>query len=71
VASIALVEGKSIDPKSIYDKCRNDLEPNFIPSYLQMVEEIPKTISEKALDRVLRDQFSPDGDCVYRLEDYR
>ncbi|MBW1897645.1 MAG: AMP-binding protein [Deltaproteobacteria bacterium] len=70
VAGIAPVEGKSIDPKGIYDKCKNDLEPNFIPSYLQLVEEIPKTISEKALDRVLREQFSLDGDRVYRLEDY-
>jgi len=71
VAAIAPFAGKTADPAVIYEKCRNGLEPNFIPSYLQIVDEVPKTISEKALDRVLRDQFSPDGENVYKLEDYR
>ena len=71
VAGIAPFDGRTIDPASIYEKCKGDLESNFIPSYLQVVARIPKTISEKALDRVLRKDFSVDGDNVYRLEDYR
>ena len=71
VAAIAPVPGRSIDPKIIYAKCKIDIEANFIPSYLQIVDEIPKTISEKALDRVLRGQFKTDGENVYKLEDYR
>lgn len=71
VAGLAPFEGKTIDPADIFDKCKKDLEPNFIPSYLQVVAEIPKTISEKALGRVLRDQFAPDGSNIYRLEDFR
>ncbi|RJP81682.1 MAG: ATP-dependent acyl-CoA ligase [Desulfobacteraceae bacterium] len=71
VAAIAPVPGRSIDPKIIYEKCKTDIESNFIPSYLQIVDEIPKTISEKALDRVLRGQFKTDGENVYKFDDYR
>ena len=55
----------TIDPMAIFEKCKQDLEPNFIPTYLQLVDEIPKTISEKALDRVLKKEFSPDAENVY------
>jgi acyl-CoA synthetase (AMP-forming)/AMP-acid ligase II len=71
VAALQAFEGKTIDPKSIFDQCRKDLEPNFIPSYLQVVEAIPKTISEKALDRVLREDFSSDKENVSKYEDYK
>jgi hypothetical protein len=36
-----------------------------------VVDDIPKSISEKALDRVLRNDFSPDADNVYKQEDYK
>ena len=65
VAALAPFEGRTIEPVVIFEKCRQDLEPNFIPTYLQLVDEIPKTISEKALDRVLKEQFSPEADNVF------
>ncbi|MBU2515710.1 AMP-binding protein [bacterium] len=68
VAAIVPFPGVTIDPHSILTHCKNKLEPNFIPLYLQVVVEIPKTISEKALDRVLRVEFKPDGDNVIRLD---
>ena len=70
VAALAPLEGKSIDPKSIYDLCKKELEPNHIPSYLQIVNEIPKSISEKALDRALKKDFSPDASNVFSYNDY-
>jgi len=70
VAAVAPFEGKSIDPRSIFEKCLEELERNSVPSYLQVVDEIPKSASEKYLDRVLREQFSPDAENVFRLEDY-
>ncbi len=71
VAAISPIPGKSIDPKTIYEKCKADIEPNFIPSFLQIVDEIPKTISEKALDRVLREQFTTNPENIFKFEDYR
>jgi acyl-CoA synthetase (AMP-forming)/AMP-acid ligase II len=71
VAAVAPFEGQTIDPAALFAQCHQALEPNFIPSYLQIVDAIPKTISEKALDRILKEQFSPDADNVFRHEDHR
>ncbi|MCP4122728.1 MAG: ATP-dependent acyl-CoA ligase, partial [Bacteroidetes bacterium] len=70
VAAVSPFQGETIDPIMIHALCRENLEPNSIPSYLQVVEEIPKTISEKALDRVLKQEFKPDGENVFKLNDF-
>ena len=71
VAAVAPVQGHDIDPKSIYRICVETLEKNAVPSFLQVVNEIPKTPSEKNLDRVLLETFANDGENVYCLEDYK
>ncbi len=70
VAAVAPFEGKSIDPGTLFASCREKLEPNFVPSYVQVKDIIPKTISEKALDRVLKDEFSVDSSNVFALTNY-
>ncbi len=70
VAAVAPFEGRSIDPKALFTSCRENLEPNFVPSYVQVKEIIPKTISEKALDRVLKDEFSLDSSNVFSVTDF-
>jgi len=55
----------------VYELCKKELEPNYIPSYLQIVSDIPKSISEKALDRVLRSEFLPDAANVYSFNNYK
>lgn len=70
VAAIAPFENSSIDPAAIYRRCREELASNFIPSYMQIVKEIPKTISEKPLDRVLREQFTKGEGEIYRFADF-
>ncbi|MHB8456502.1 MAG: AMP-binding protein, partial [Acidimicrobiales bacterium] len=42
---------------ALFSACRRELEPNFVPSYIHFVDEIPKTISEKPITRLLVDQF--------------
>jgi crotonobetaine/carnitine-CoA ligase len=71
VAAVVPFAGGTIDPGSLFSLCKEKLEPNSVPSYLQVVDEIPKSISEKALDRVLRESFARDAEDVYRFEDYR
>ncbi len=70
VAAVVPAEGKEIGIKSIFETCLAGLERNSIPSYIQVVSEIPKTASQKNLDRVLREMFDPNGPNVYRFEDY-
>ncbi|MCB2186557.1 MAG: AMP-binding protein [Deltaproteobacteria bacterium] len=71
VAALAPFPGQALDPASVFALCREKLEANMVPSYLQLVEEIPKSISEKALDRVLRQEFAPDAANVHAASDYK
>ena len=70
VAAAAPFKDKTIDPALVFAECRRNLEPNMIPSYLQLVDELPKSISEKALDRLLKQDFSPDAANVFKSADY-
>jgi crotonobetaine/carnitine-CoA ligase len=66
VAAVALIPGA--DPAAIFAACRRRLEPNFVPGYLQVVDEIPKTASEKPQERILQARFDPAGPGVYTEE---
>ena len=68
VAAIVLREPGSFDPEALFAHCREGLEGNFVPSHLQVVEEIPKTASEKPQERFLRDRFAPRAPGVYGRE---
>jgi carnitine-CoA ligase len=65
VAAVTVVDPSRFDPVSVFECCLDGLEPNFVPSYLQVVEEIPKTASEKPQERFLLDAFAPDADGVH------
>jgi len=71
VAAVAPFPGKKIDVEGLIRLCLQKLERNSVPSYFQIVDEIPKTITEKALDRVLREQFSPDAPNVVDVQKQR
>jgi crotonobetaine/carnitine-CoA ligase len=70
VAAIVPPAGRTVDVKSVFEMLLAGLEKNAVPSYVQVVDEIPKTISEKNLDRVLREAFRPGGENVFKLEDH-
>jgi crotonobetaine/carnitine-CoA ligase len=65
VAAIVFAEGVRQDTAEIFRSCRERLEPNFVPSYLQVVDEIPKTASEKPQERILLERFAADADAVH------
>jgi len=70
VAAIVTHDPGVRDAASIFALCEARLERNSIPTYLQFVEEIPKTASEKPLERVLRLELSPTAlNVVVRSED--
>jgi crotonobetaine/carnitine-CoA ligase len=68
VAAVVPVAGRRIDPSSLLEHCRRGLETNFLPSYLQVLDEIPKTASEKPQERFLRDRFTSDPDSVHTYD---
>ncbi len=65
VAVVVPAPGRTIDPPSVFAVCREGLEANFVPSYLQVVEEIPKTASEKPQERFLREALLDGAPGVY------
>jgi acyl-CoA synthetase (AMP-forming)/AMP-acid ligase II len=67
VAAVVAAPQSKIDPENVLKNLKKNLEKAWIPSYLQIVDEIPKTASEKNLDRVLRDAFRVDAPNVYKL----
>jgi crotonobetaine/carnitine-CoA ligase len=69
VAAIVPAASVPFDAARVFRACRAGLEPNFVPSWLQVVEEIPKTASEKPQERFLLERFAPDAPGVLREED--
>jgi crotonobetaine/carnitine-CoA ligase len=65
VAAIVPAKGGEIDVDSVFAACREGLEPNFVPTYLQVVDEIPKTASEKPQERFLLERFEKDRASVH------
>jgi crotonobetaine/carnitine-CoA ligase len=61
--------GVRLDGSTLYAHLKERLEPNCVPSFLQIVAEIPKTISEKPQARLLQERFAPDAPGVCRHED--
>jgi carnitine-CoA ligase len=64
VAAVVPAAPASFEPQEIFAACRRVMEPNFVPTYLQVVDEIPKTASEKPQERILMTAFDPEADNV-------
>lgn len=66
VLAIVLAPGARLDPDAIFRHLATQLEPNFVPEYLQVVPEIAKTISEKPQARLLAEAFVSGAPNVHR-----
>jgi crotonobetaine/carnitine-CoA ligase len=53
------------DPQHIFTWCRERLEANMVPSYVQQIDIIPKTASEKPQERFLRDAFEEHPETLH------
>jgi crotonobetaine/carnitine-CoA ligase len=65
VAAVVPVDPARFDGAAVFRHCRATLRPNLVPQYLQLVDEIPKTASQKPLERVLMQSFAVDAANVY------
>ncbi|MFR0693566.1 AMP-binding protein [Enterobacterales bacterium AE_CKDN230030158-1A_HGKHYDSX7] len=66
VAAVVPKQREGFDPQRLFHICREKLEANFVPSYLQVLEQIPKTASEKPQDRFLLEALGQDPASVHR-----
>ncbi|MFQ5478945.1 MAG: AMP-binding protein [Candidatus Binatia bacterium] len=69
VAAIVPSQGRSFSADSVFLSCREKLEPNSLPAYLQVLDEIPKTASEKPQERLLLERFDPEAKEVFANPD--
>lgn len=53
VAAVVPKDAKAFDAQQLFAHCRQQLEAGMQPSFIQVLEQIPKTASEKPLDRYL------------------
>lgn len=65
VAAIVPLASRPFDPGAVFVHCERILEPNFVPRFIQVVDEIPKTASEKPQERFLRADFECRGANIY------
>jgi crotonobetaine/carnitine-CoA ligase len=64
VAAVVPLDPETFDPAEVFAKCREELESNFVPTYLQVVVKIPKTASEKPQERFLLERFDESASTI-------
>lgn len=67
VAAVVPSDAAGFDAASVFAACRAGLDANAVPRYLQVVPAIPKTASEKPIERLLVEAFQPAADNVFSL----
>lgn len=67
VAAVVAKSGMSpgFDVQALFALCRRQLEANFIPRFIQVLDAIPKTASEKPQDRFLIEALNKQPDSVF------
>ena len=68
VAAVVPEADVEFSPAAVFEACRAGLESNFVPSYLHVVDEIPKTASEKPQVRFLLEAFTANPEAVFTEE---
>lgn len=66
VAAVVPRERAHFDADAVFAHCRRHLEANAVPTWLQLLAEIPKTASEKPLERHLLQDFQAGGTNLRR-----
>ena len=67
VAAVRPSDAGAFDPGDLMRHCKGLLPANFLPGFIQVVEDIPKTASEKPQERFLVEAFTSRPDQVYRV----
>jgi crotonobetaine/carnitine-CoA ligase len=65
VAAVVPTARHGFEPQRLFARCRQRLESNSVPSFVQVLAEIPKTASEKPQERFLLEHFTAHPDCVH------
>jgi crotonobetaine/carnitine-CoA ligase len=65
VAAVVPADHATFDAGALHEHCRARLEANMVPSYIQVLDAIPKTASEKPQERFLVEHFNAQRAGIY------
>lgn len=65
VAAVVPADSDIFDIARVYQVCREKLDRNSIPDFIQVLDEIPKTASEKPQERFLAEAFETHPNAVH------
>jgi len=68
IAAVVAGDPAHFDAPAVYAACREKLDANSVPDFIQVVPEIPKTASEKPQERFLLDALDIHADNVFAQE---
>lgn len=68
VAAVVPSDPADFDAQAVFTACAAELDANAVPMFLQVLAEIPKTASEKPIERVMLEAFAVDGVNVVRRD---
>jgi crotonobetaine/carnitine-CoA ligase len=68
IAAVVAANPDRFDPGAVYATCREKLDANSVPDFIQLVPEIPKTASEKPQERFLLDALDIHSKNVFAQE---
>jgi crotonobetaine/carnitine-CoA ligase len=65
VVAVVAAKHQVLDAAELFRYCRAHLEANFVPGFIQVMEEIPKTASEKPQERFCLESFRANPGSVF------
>jgi len=68
IAAVVAADPDRFEPGAVYAVCREKLDANSVPDFIQLVPEIPKTASEKPQERFLLEDLDIQADNVFAQE---
>ena len=65
IGAVVPADRDNFDVAAVFQSCREKLDRNSVPDFIQVMDEIPKTASEKPQERFLVDAFEAKPDDVH------
>jgi crotonobetaine/carnitine-CoA ligase len=70
IGAVVPADRECFDVAAVFQACREKLDRNSVPDFIQVMDEIPKTASEKPQERFLVEAFETKPDDVYAVADH-
>jgi len=65
IGAVVPADRSTFDAAAVFQACREKLDRNSVPDFIQVLDEIPKTASEKPQERFLVEAFAANPQDVY------